>query len=209
MWEFLVFSPFNIVLSSFAVVIMMSLRSCIKLGLESLFNLVEFSMSWLSPSVEMVEEHVVKMDWISELWRIGSEVWWDIHSFLDVAWSDLSNVHIYHQGIITIDLKQFIFSEGFWIDVSLDVDPFVWKDDVWMSVFISWGFKVVNLDISIHLVFIVAEVIVALSCNLSIGVLSKTSCLFLRNCFFKASKCDFFCNEFVNSFLYLGNLWMI
>lgn len=126
MWELLIFSPFNIILRSFIVIIMMSLRSVLEgFLMVQLLSLGEPGSGWLSPSVVELKEHVVQV-------RIGVfqvrnlvELRRNITHLVEVLWSDLRDVQIDHMTVVSVDLVEFVFREVLSVQIVLDVDVFV------------------------------------------------------------------------------------
>jgi len=50
--------------------------------------------SWLSPSMIVLEEHVLELCGLLESWSHLLHVWRNIASLCDQAWSNLSDVHV-------------------------------------------------------------------------------------------------------------------
>lgn len=108
-WEFLVLSPLNIVLGTFIVIVMVSSWSVSKSLLELELNGQSLS-SGLSPSVVVLEEHVIQMKWVGKSWSNLVHVWGDIAGLINNTWSNLSDMHVNQKTIVSIDFKQFVLS---------------------------------------------------------------------------------------------------
>ena len=142
--EFLILSPFNIVLISLIVVIVISgwpvSQSLLELELDG-----QSLSGWFSPSVVVLKEHVVQVAWVGKGWSNLVHVWWNIACLVDYAWSHLGDVHIDQKTVVSINLEKFILSQILGVNIMLDVAVLMGKDNIWMSILVSWGLKVVNL----------------------------------------------------------------
>jgi len=177
MREFLIFSPFNIIFVSFIVIVVISGRSVSQLFSKFEFNFHLLS-SWLSPSVIVLEEHIVQSLTILKLWVDLIHMGWDIALIINYTWSNLSDVHINHKTVVSINFKKFIFGQSFSLDIMLDIDVLVRKNDIWVSEFVSWCFNVENFKVFRCFVGIVREVVVTVGSDLSESVVGEIIGLF-------------------------------
>ena len=146
MREFLVLVPLNIVLGSLAVIVVISCWLVSQTLLE--FELDGKSLSgWLSPSMVVLEEHIVQVKVVFETRGYLIHMWWDVADLVDDAWSNLSDVHIDEKTVVGVDLSELVFGQVSGVEVVLDIAVLVWKDDVWMSELVSWGFEIVDLEV--------------------------------------------------------------
>jgi len=179
MREFLVLSPFNIIFVTFIVIVVISGWS-----ISQLFRKYELDFhllsGWLSPSMIVLEEHIVQLKTILELWVDLVHMGWDIALLVNYTWSYLSNVHINHKTIVSINFKKFIFGQSFSFDIVLNIDMLVRKDNIWVSEFVSWSFSVENFKVLSLLVGIIREEVVTVGSDLGKSVVSEIIGLFSR-----------------------------
>ena len=108
MRELLVLSPFDVVFSTLIVGMVidwLSVNICLEVNLLSLR---EPGTGWLSPSMVVIEEHVVEMLILVEGWRILVKVGWDVRDFIEVLRSDLADVKIDEVAVVGVDFEKFI-----------------------------------------------------------------------------------------------------
>ena len=109
MWEFLVFSPLDIVFAALIMIIMMCLRSVLQGLLE-----VDFLSLWepcscrFSPPVVEFKEQVVQVHVLVTCCLQLVEVWSNVTYFVQVVWSDLADMQIDQVVVVSVDLKQFV-----------------------------------------------------------------------------------------------------
>lgn len=103
---------------------------------------------------------------------------WDIALIINYTWSNLSDVHINHKTVVSINFKKFIFGQSFSLDIMLDIDVLVRKNDIWVSEFVSWCFNVENFKVFRCFVGIVREVVVTVGSDLSESVVGEIIGLF-------------------------------
>jgi len=150
--EFLIFGPLNVVLGTLFVPMIDSwpvLQSLLpsKLPTKKLSG-------GLSPSMVMLEEHVVQIEHIRETWCELVHVWWDIAHFLDDSWSHLGDMHIDEETVVSINFNKLVLAQIFGIDVILNITVLMWQNNIWVSIFVSWCLKIVDLKVFSSLSFI-------------------------------------------------------
>ena len=151
--EFLIFSPLDVIFGTFIVVVMIGSWPVCQSLLPSKLNIQELS-GGLSPSVVVLEEHVVQMEWVTESWRNMVHVWWDIADFLDNTWSDLGDMHIDEKTVVSINLDKLFLAQIFGIHIILNITMLMWQDNIWVSIFVTWCLKIVDLKVFASLGFI-------------------------------------------------------
>jgi hypothetical protein len=82
---------------------------------------------------------------------------WDVADFIEVLWSDLTNVEINQMTVVGIDLIQLIFSEFLNIKVPLNMNVLMGKNHRWVSVSITGSLFIVDLEILLLLLLIDTE----------------------------------------------------
>ena len=83
-------------------------------------------------------------------------------------------MHVNHIGVKTIDIEHLVLVITINVDWMLDMEMFVWKDYLWLAIFVSWGSHIVNFEIPVFLGLINLEEEI-LSCNdLIVGLSSKS-----------------------------------
>ena len=118
--ELLILSPLNVILVSLIVVVVISSGSVTKLLGKSNLNIKEIP-GWLSPPVVVIKEHIVQVEIILESGSGLTHVRRDIPLLINDARSHLRNMHINHQGVVSINFKKFVVSKILGVDVVLDV----------------------------------------------------------------------------------------
>jgi len=98
---------------------------------------------------------------------------WNIARIINYTWSYLSDVHINHKTIVSINFKKFIFSQRFGFNIMLDIDVLVRKDDIWVSEFVSWGFDIEDFEVFLSLGSVIREIVVTVGCDLCESVVSN------------------------------------
>ena len=118
--ELLVLSPLHIVLGALVVVVVIS-GWLVSQGLLKLqLHRVGLS-SWLSPSVVVLEEHVVQVQVVSESQSGLVHVRRDVAYLINHTWSHLSDVHVDQKTVVSVDFKQLVFGQVFRLEVVLDI----------------------------------------------------------------------------------------
>lgn len=179
MWELLILCPFNIVFISFCVIIMICNWSVSKLFLPFKFN-IQSSSCGLSPSMVILKEHIIQVQGLCMTWSNKIHMRWNIINLITNSRSNLCNMHVDQQTVISVDLKQLILGQIFGINIVLNIDRFMGQNDVWVPVSITRSFKVVYCQIFIYLVFIKAEVEITFGCNFIVSIRFKCLKVFLR-----------------------------
>lgn len=208
MREFLALSPLAIVWHTFIVIVMVSSRLVSQSFLHLKLNGIGLS-GWLSPSVVVLEEHVVQMEIVSIGRSNLVHVWWNVANFVINAWSHLSNVHIDQETIVSVDFEKLVFSEVLGIKVVLNITMLVRKDYIRVLKFVSWSFEIVDLKILRLLVLIKTEIVVALSSYLIISISLKSNLFFLCKLVLKAHFLHFLLEQFSNLVLDRFDLGMV
>jgi len=103
---------------------------------------------------------------------------WNIALFLNQTWSYLSDVHINHKTIVSINFKKFIFSQRFGLNIMLNIGVLVRKNDIWVSKFVSWSFDVENFHVFRSFVSVIREEVVTIGSDLCKSVVGKVISLF-------------------------------
>lgn len=150
--EFLVLSPLNVIFGTFLVPMIDSwpvLQSLLPSKLD-----VQKLSGGLSPSMVMLEEHIVQMEWVRETWGNLVHVWWDVADFLDDSWSNLGDMHIDEKTVVSINFNKFFLIQIFGIDIVLNITVLMWQNNIWVSVFVTWSLKIVDLKVFTSLSFI-------------------------------------------------------
>ena len=83
-------------------------------------------------------------------------------------------MHVNHIGVKTIDIEHLVFVITINVDWMLDMEMFVWKDHLWLSIFVSWGSHIVNFEIPVFLGLINLEEKVLSGYDFIVGLSSKS-----------------------------------
>ena len=175
MWELLIITPLDFVLVSLIVIIVCGGWTILQSFLViELLSLREPGSCWFSPSVIILKVDVLQLGIRFVHDCILVESFWDVALCIEILWSDLSNMHVNHIGVKTIDIEHLVLVITINVDWMLDMEVFVWKDYLWLAIFVSWGSHIVNFEIPVFLGLINLEEEI-LSCNdLIIGLSSKS-----------------------------------
>ena len=146
MREFLVISPFNIVFCTFIVIIMRCCRLVLKCLLPSDLDIQKLPCG-LSPSMIMLEEHVVQLWVASEAGSPLIHVRWNVANFVDNSWSNLGDVHINQEAVVGVDLKKLVLGKVFGVNILLDIAYLMGQDDVRVSGVVSWSLEIVDFQV--------------------------------------------------------------
>jgi hypothetical protein len=206
--ELLVFGPFNVVLGTLVVVVVVSNRLVSELLLEVKLNL-HLLASGFSPPVVVLEEHVVQVQRLNEVGVYLVEMRWNVALLLDNTRTHLSNVHINHQAVVAVNLEEFVFSQILGVHEVLDVHMFVRKNHVGVSELVTRSFKVVDSQVLVPLVLVDAEEEIALGCNLLESVTLESLLLFGRELILETGQLKLVLDELVNSSLNCCNLTVV
>ena len=102
------------------------------------------------------------------------ESFWDVAFCIEILRSDLGNMHVNHVRVKTIDIEHLVLVIAIDVDRMLDVEVLVWKDYLWLAIFVSWSSHIVNFEIPVFLGLIDLEEEI-LSCDdLIVGLSSKS-----------------------------------
>ena len=148
MRELLIITPLNFVLVSLIVIIVCGSWTILQSFLViELLSLREPGSCWFSPSVVILKVDVLQL-------RIGLvhdcilvESFWDVALCIKILWSNLSNMHVNHIGVKTIDIEHLLFIVTINIDWMLHMEMFVWQNYLWLTVFVSRGIHIKKLEI--------------------------------------------------------------
>lgn len=97
----------------------------------------------------------------------------DVALLIEILGAHLSDVHIDQVGIVAVDFDHLVLIVAINVDVVRRADMVVWQDNLRMSVLISRGIHVPDLQILVLFVFVDAEVEVLLRDDLIVGALGK------------------------------------
>ena len=146
MRELLVISPFNLPFVTSIVIVMARCWPILeRLLVVDFLSLGEPHAIRLPPSVIELKVHVVQM--VVNLLLMSNLVKfaWDIALFLKVFRSDLSDMHVNHVGIVTVNLHHLVFVIAVDIDIVARRGVLMWQDHLRLSVLITRCFHVPNL----------------------------------------------------------------
>lgn len=110
--EFLIFRPVDFVFFTTIVIVMRSGRSVFQEGrVTDFLSLREPCSCWLSPSVVELKEFVIEM--VLDLgFGVGVLVKSsrDIALFIEALGTDLSDVHVNHVAVVSVNVEKLVFS---------------------------------------------------------------------------------------------------
>ena len=92
-----------------------------------------------------LEIHVVQMVVNLLLMSNLVKLAWDVALLLKVFRSDLSDMHVNHVGIVTVNLHHLVLVIAIDIDIVARRDVLMWQDHLRLSVLIARCFHVPNL----------------------------------------------------------------
>ena len=175
MWEFLIITPLDFVLVSLIVIIVCGGWTILQSFLVVEFlSLREPGSCWFSPPVVILKVDVLQLGIRLVQDSILVESFWDVALRIEIFRSDLGNVHVNHIGVKTINIEHLFLVIAINVDRMLDMEMLVWKDYLWLTIFVSWGGHVVNFEIPVFLSLINLEEEI-LSCNdFIVGLSSKS-----------------------------------
>ena len=175
MWELLIITPLDFVLVSLIVIIVCGGWTILQSFLVVEFlSLREPGSCWFSPSVVILKVDVLQLGIRLVQDSILVESFWDVALRIEIFRSDLGNVHVNHIGVKTINIEHLFLVIAINVDRMLDMEMLVWKDYLWLTIFVSWGGHVVNFEIPVFLSLINLEEEI-LSCNdFIVGLSSKS-----------------------------------
>ena len=79
------------------------------------------------------------------------ESFWDVALCIEVLRSYLGNMHVNHIGVKAIDIEHLVLVITINVNWMLDMEMFVWKDYLWLAIFVSGGTHIINLEIPVFL----------------------------------------------------------
>ena len=165
MWELLIITPLDFVLVSLIVIIVCGGWTILQSFLVVEFlSLREPGSCWFSPSVVILKVDVLQLGIRLVQDSILVESFWDVALCIEILRSDLGNVHVNHVRVKTINIEHLFLVIAINVDRMLDMEMLVWKDYLWLTIFVSWGGHVVNFEIPVFLGLINLEEEI-LSCN--------------------------------------------
>ena len=175
MWELLIITPLDFVLVSLIVIIVCGGWAIIQSFLVVKFlSLREPGSCWFSPSVIILKVDVFQLGIGFVHNGILVESFWDVALCIEILRSDLGNMHVNHVRVKTVDIKHLVLVITINVNWMLDMEMLVWKDYLWLTIFVSWGGHVVNFEIPVFLSLINLEEEI-LSCNdFIVGLSSKS-----------------------------------
>jgi len=191
--ELLVLSPLDVVLGSLLVP-MVDGWPVLQRLLPSELDVEKLS-GGLSPSVVVLEEHVVQMEWVGEAWGDVVHVWWHVAHFLDNTWSHLGDMHIDEKTVVSVNLNELFLAQILGVHIVLNIAVLMWQNNIWVSIFVTWCLEIVDLKVFSSLSFVDRKIEIGFGCNLGVGVALKTGLLLTRKLVFKAHKLDLLLNE--------------
>lgn len=97
----------------------------------------------------------------------------DVALLIEILGAHLSDVHIDQVGIVAVDFDHLVLIVAINVDVVRRADMVVWQDNLRVSVLVSRGIHVPDLQILVLFVFVDAEVEVLLRDDLIVGALGK------------------------------------
>ena len=198
MRELLVIPPFNFPFVTSIVIIVTRCWSIIKhLLVVDLLGLRVPHAIWLPPSVIELKVHVVQMVIDSLLMSNLVQVAWDVALLIKVLGTDLSDVHVNHVSIVTVNLHHLVLVIAIDIDVVARRNVLMWQDAAWLSELVAGSLHVPDLQVTALLLLIDLEEEVLLGDDLLVGVLCK---LLARDLVLELNKTNLLLNNFIDSF---------
>lgn len=122
---------------------------------------------------------------------------WNVALLSDCAWSDLSNVHIYEQAVVCVNLEELILGEIASVDIVLNINVLMRQDNIGVSVLVAWTFEVNNADIFVNLVGIVFEEETTVCRDLLHHVALKSGNLLFGKLIFEIQLLDLILNQLI------------
>ena len=198
MRELLVIPPFNFPFVTSIVIIVARCWPIIKhLLVVDFLGLRVPHAIWLPPSVIELKVHVVQMVIDFLLMSNLVQVAWDVALLIKVLGTDLSDVHVNHVSIVTVNLHHLVLVIAIDIDVVARRNVLMWQDAAWLSELVAGSLHVPDLQVTALLLLIDLEEEVFFSDDLLIGVLRK---LLTRDLVLKFNKTNLLLNNFIDSF---------
>lgn len=107
-------------------------------------------------------------------------------------------MHVNHIWVKTIDIEHLVFVITIDVNWMLNMEMFVWKDHLWLAIFVSWGSHIVNFEIPVFLGLINLEEKVLSGYDFIVGLSSKSLAWYLT---LELKKTHLFINDFIYFFL--------
>ena len=149
------------------------------------------------------------MQRVLESWGNLVHVWRDVADLIDLPWFDLSDVHIYHETVVAIDLHKLFLVQVLGVKVVLNISVLVWKNDVRVSELVTWRLNVGHSNVLVDFVGIEAEVEIGVGGDLVESISLKGKLVILAHFLFEASKFKLLLNELVDFGLDLFDFLMV
>ena len=171
--EFLVISPLYFPLVTSVVIIMRGSSSIFLSLLEvDLLGLREPGSGGLSPSVVELKVNVVQMAVralsVGDLIVPGR----DVALLVEVFGANLSDMHVNHVRVVSIDLHHLVLVLPINVDVVVGADVLVGQHAGRLSKLVAWGFHVVHFQVLCFLLLVDFEEEVLFCDNLFVSALS-------------------------------------
>ena len=83
-------------------------------------------------------------------------------------------MHVNHIGVKAIDIEHLVFVITINVNWMLDMEMFVWKDYLWLAIFVSRGTHIINFEIPVFLGLINLEEEILSRNDLIVGLSSKS-----------------------------------
>ena len=125
------------------------------------------------------------------------QVAWDVVLLIKVLRTDLSDVHVNHVSIVTVNLHHLVLVIAIDIDVVARRNVLMWQDAAWLSELVAGSLHVPDLQVTALLLLINLEEEVLLGDDLLVGVLCK---LLARDLVLELNKTNLLLNNFIDSF---------
>jgi hypothetical protein len=118
-------------------------------------------------------------------WTEEAHMGWNIINFLNDTWSNLSNVHINKKTIISIYFLKFFWSQLLGINIMLNIAVLMRKNNIRVSIFVTWGFKINNFKVFLCFLSVKAKEKAGVGSNFTIRLFLELSKLFLAQLVFE------------------------
>lgn len=174
-WELLVVAPFNLVRTSFIMIVVRCRRSVLQCFLEVEFlGLREPCSRWFSPPVVVLKVDVVELRVRLRCFVALIESLGDVALFIKVLRSHLGNMQVDEVGVVCVDVHHLVFIVSINVNGILNREMLMRQDHIWMAMLIAWGCHVEQLQIPVFLLLVDLEEEVFLRDYLVVGLSSKS-----------------------------------
>jgi hypothetical protein len=208
-WELHVICPLDVILGSSVMVEVLGGWSVLSFEPGVLPGLWDVLVLGFSESVVVVEELVGGSDVHAGIWVLMLQVLWDVSQVFEVVWSDFGDVHVNHNLVPGVDLIQLVLGESTGIHQVLDVDMLVGENNREVSMLVTWGLWVHNLQVLGFLVRVDVEEKARFVSNASITRKGQSVFLLLRDFLFKVQSLKFLVKKSLDSLLKQFNFFMV